>query len=111
MVRQEKRCIAATAGGEGAARHPHGRDARRCRAQVRQRLKGLSMSKAHLRCARTSEGARFKFLPQQRFTAATLYRGNGSAIEASAYPITVMAVAFSRSSRGTILSSVSAAVW
>jgi hypothetical protein len=38
-------------------------------------------------------------------------RGRGSGIAASAYPMTAMAVAFSRSSWGTILSSVSAAVW
>lgn len=39
-----------------------------------------------------------------------LQRGKGSGRFASAYPITAMAAAFSRSSRGTILSSVSAAV-
>jgi hypothetical protein len=38
-------------------------------------------------------------------------RGKGSGIEASAYPMTAMAAAFSRNSTGTILSSVSAAVW
>jgi DNA-binding winged helix-turn-helix (wHTH) protein len=38
-------------------------------------------------------------------------RGNGSGKSASAYPMTAMAAAFSRSSCGTILSSVSAAVW
>jgi len=38
------------------------------------------------------------------------HRGKGSGIAANAYPMTAMAVAFSRSSRGTILSSVSAAV-
>src|SRR5580704_17967264 len=39
------------------------------------------------------------------------YRGSGSGRSASAYPMTAMAAAFSRSSWGTILSSVSAAVW
>jgi hypothetical protein len=38
------------------------------------------------------------------------YLGNGSGIAASAYPITAITAAFSRNSRGTILSSVSAAV-
>jgi hypothetical protein len=37
-------------------------------------------------------------------------RGNGSGKSASAYPMTAMAAAFSRSSWETILSSVSAAV-
>ena len=44
-------------------------------------------------------------------SAKTFQRGNGSGMSASAYPITAMAAAFSRSSCGTILSSVSAAVW
>jgi hypothetical protein len=39
------------------------------------------------------------------------YLGNGSGKLARAYPITAIAAAFSRSSCGTILSSVSAAVW
>ncbi len=38
------------------------------------------------------------------------YLGSGSFMLASAYPITAMAAAFSRSSLGTILSSVSAAL-
>jgi hypothetical protein len=39
------------------------------------------------------------------------YRGSGSFMLARAYPMTAIAAAFSRSSLGTILSSVSAAVW
>ena len=39
------------------------------------------------------------------------YRGSGSFMLAKAYPMTAIAAAFSRSSPGTILSSVSAAVW
>jgi hypothetical protein len=39
------------------------------------------------------------------------HRGNTSGIVAKAYPMTAIAEAFSRSSWGTILSSVSAAVW
>jgi hypothetical protein len=39
------------------------------------------------------------------------YRGSGFFMLASAYPITAIAAPFSRSSLGTTLSSVSAAVW
>jgi hypothetical protein len=46
-----------------------------------------------------------------RFVRANAQRGKGSGMSASAYPMTAMAAAFSRSSCGTILSSVSAAVW
>jgi hypothetical protein len=56
-----------------------------------------------LRSTRTGEGAR----PHMVRGA---HLGNGSGIAARAYPMTAMAVAFSRSSWGTILSSVSAAV-
>jgi len=45
-----------------------------------------------------------------RERAKTAQRGNGSAMLASAHPMTAMAAAFWRSSCGTILSSVSAAV-
>jgi hypothetical protein len=61
-------------------------------------------SLAELCSARTGEGTR-------PHVACGGHRGRGSGIAASAYPMTAMAVAFSRSSRGTILSSVSAAVW
>ena len=46
-----------------------------------------------------------------KLAPASSQRGKGSGIEASAYPMTAMAAAFSRNSWGTILSSVSAAVW
>ena len=45
------------------------------------------------------------------FVRDNAQRGNGSGKSARAYPMTAIAAAFSRSSSGTILSSVSAAVW
>lgn len=53
------------------------------------------------------EGGMFTF----SYGAMVRYLGNGSFMQAKAYPMTAMAAAFSRSSVGTILSSVSAALW
>jgi len=73
-------------------------------------------------CARISAAHEAKLFSQATFQMAlgsiwgsgwsgkTRYRGSGSFILASAYPITAIAAAFSRNSAGTILSSVSAAV-
>jgi len=57
-----------------------------------------------LRSTRTGEGAR-------PHVVRGAQRGKGSGIDASAYPMTAMVAAFSCNSWGTILSSVSAAVW
>jgi hypothetical protein len=80
--------------GTGAPARPAGRSS----------AIGFAYKSVELRSTRTGEGARPRVVRGAQ-------RRRVSGIAANAYPITAMAVAFSRNSSGTILSSVSAAVW
>jgi hypothetical protein len=73
------------------------------RSSAKLLLTNPSYKSVELRSTKTGDGAR-------PHVVRGAQRGKGSGISARAYPMTAIAVAFSRSSWGTILSSVSAAV-